>query len=581
MPINGAPGSGRRPAENATGLIYGLDDRPPGLVVLASAVQLVAVLALQALNVLLVGEEAGLSADALGDLLRASFLALGIGTILQVQRLGGRFRIGSGFLAPASMSAVFVSPALLAAHAGGMAMVCGMAIMSGVMLMAFSRLLHRLRGILPAELGGVVVMLLGLSTGFIGLRFCISPAADGSADASRLDIAALTLGIIILLKGWGRGRAVLFCAVIGVVAGYLAAAAMGFLPSDMPSRMHAAEWFDAPSLGRTGWRMDRGLILPFAMASIASMVTIMATLITAQKVNDPDWVRPEQASVEGGVFADGLSTVISGLLGSMPVGASSTGISLSAATGVTSRRVAYAVSAIMLVLACSPKLSLLFVNTPLPVIGAVLLFSGTFVLINGIQIVAAHMLDSRRSMTVGFACCIGLATVVYPELFRQLPDLWLPLASSPLLLGTLVALGLSVLFRIGVNRIESLVLTPDAALEEVETFLLTLGATWGARREVMQRAVFAMSQAAETVREIAASETPIQIRVRFDELKLVVDLAYRGPPPVLSAVRPTEDEILEDDGHIRLAGFMLSRVADRVRSSEKSGETTLRFEYDH
>ncbi len=562
-------------------LAYGLEDRPPISVVLASAVQLVAILALQALSTLLVGDEAGLSEDALAGLLRASFLALAIGTTLQAQRFGRRWRIGSGFLAPSSMSAVFVPPALLAAHVGGMAMVCGMAVMSGILLMAFSRVLHRLRAVLPAELGGVVVVLLGLSTGFIGLRFCINPAADGSTDTGRLGIAALTLGFIVLLKGWGRGRVAVFCAVIGVIAGYTAAAAMGLLPSDMPTRMGAAEWFDIPSLGQTGWRVGRGLVFPFAMAAIASMVTIMATILTAQKVNDPDWVRPDRASIEGGVLADGLATVISGLLGSMPVGSSSTGVSLSAATGVTSRLVAYAVSAILLLLACSPKLTLLFENTPQPVIGAVLLFSGTFVLINGIQIVAAHMLDARRSMTVGFACCIGLATVVHPDLFRQLPDLWLPLASSPLLLGTMIALGLSALFRIGVRRAETLTLAPDAPLEEVETFLLNLGAAWGARREIMQRAVFAMSQAAETVRDIAAPETPVRLRVQFDELKLIVELGYRGPAPILSKVRPTEDEILEDDGHIRLAGFMLRRAADRVRSSEKAGETLLRFEYDH
>ena len=92
----------------ATDLVYGLEDRPPLAVVLASAFQIVAVISLQALNALLVGEAAGLSADALGDMLRASFLALAIGTLLQAQRWGRRVRIGSGFLAPSSMSAVFI-----------------------------------------------------------------------------------------------------------------------------------------------------------------------------------------------------------------------------------------------------------------------------------------------------------------------------------------------------------------------------------------------------------------------------------------------------------------------------------------
>jgi xanthine permease XanP len=565
----------------ATDLAYGLEDRPPVPVALASAVQLVAILSLQTLNVLLIGTAAGLSPDALDDLLRASFLAVSIATVLQVQRWGRRLRIGSGFLAPSSMSSVFLPPAMLAANIGGMAMVCGMVVMSGAMLMVLSRLLHRLRALLPAELGGVVVVLLGLSTGFVGLRFCITPAADGTVDASRLDIAGVTLGCIVLLKVWGKGKAALFCAVIGVVVGYAAALVLGYMPEDMHARMSAAEWFDIPSVGQTGWRVDRTLIFPFVIASIASMVSIMATIITAQKVNDPDWVRSERTSIEGGVFADGLATVVGGLLGTMPVSVSSSCVSLSAATGVTSRRVAYAVSGMMLVLAGSPKLTMVFESTPQPVIGAVLLFSGTFVLINGIQIVAAHMLDSRRSMTVGFAFCIGLATVVYPELFHQLPALWLPLASSPLMLGTLIALALSALFRIGVRRVQTFTLAPDAPLADVEDFLLDLGAAWGARRDIMQRAVFAMSQATETVRDISDPQTPVKLRVMYDELRLNVEVTYHGEAPILSTQRPTEDEILEDDGHIRLAGFMLGRAADRVRCTQKNGEAMLRFEYDH
>ncbi len=564
-----------------TTLIYGLEDRPPLLLSLAAALQIIAVVALLALNTLVVGRAAGLAPDALGDLVRASFLALAIGTVLQAQRWGGRQWLGSGFLCPSSMSSMFLPPAMLAARAGGMALVCGMVVLSGLAQMALSRVLHRMRAILPAELGGVVVALLGLSVGFVGLCLCITPTVQGAADAGRLDIAGLTLGVMVALKIWGRGTAALLCAVIGVAIGYAAALATGALPPDLPAQLGAAAWFVLPGLARTGWQFDSGLLLPFFIATIANLVTTMACVVTAQKVNDPEWLRPNQRSIEGGVLADGLATVISGLLGSLPVVTSGSGVSLSAATGITSRRVAYPMGAILLLLACSPKFALVFETTPEPVVGAVLLFSATFILVNGIQIIAARLMDARRSLTVGFACCIGLATAVHPELFRQLPELWRPLASSPLLLGTLIALGLSALFRIGIHRTETLQLAPDAALEQIETFLLTLGAGWGARRDVMQRAVFAMSQAVETVRDIAAPDTPVQLKVRFDELELTVELAYRGPAPILSDIRPTEDEILDDDGHIKLAGFMLGRAADRLRMSARDGETVLRFEYDH
>ncbi len=578
----GAACPGRRNLKAPTSLTYGLEDRPPLLVALAAALQLIALVALLALNVLLVGREAGLGQAALGDLVRASFLAIGIGTVLQAQRWGGRrFSFGSGFLCASSISSVFVPPAILAARAGGMALVCGMVVLSGVLQMALSRVLHRLRAVLPAELGGVVVTLLGLSVGFVGLRLCIIPTAQGEMDVGRLDIAGLTLAVMVGLKVWTRGAGALLCAFIGVAVGYAAAWGLGALPPGLADQMGAAKWLDFPTIGQTGWQFDRGLILPFAVATVANLVTTMACMLTAQKVNDPEWLRPDRRSIEGGVLADGLATVVSGLLGSLPVVASGSAVSLSAATGVTSRLVAYWVAGILLVLACSPKFTVVFENAPSPVVGAMLLFAATFILVNGIQIIAARLLDARRSLTVGFACCVGLATAVYPELFLQLPALWRPLASSPLMLGTLIALALSAVFRIGIHRTETFQIANDAGLEGVENFLLNLGAAWGARREVMQRAVFAISQAVETVRDIAAPGTPIGLKVGFDELALTAELAYRGPAPILTNTRPSEADILDDDGHIKLAGFMLRRSADRMRSSERNGETLLRFEYDH
>ena len=214
-------------------------------------------------------------------------------------------------------------------------------------------------------------------------------------------------------------------------------------------------------------------------------------------------------------------------------------------------------------------------------LGAALLFSACFILINGVQIVASRLLDARRSLVVGLACCVGLSTVVFPQLLGQAPPALLPLTASPLLLGTVVALALSAIFRIGIRKIAAWRLEPDAALDEFETFLLAAGAGWGARRDVLQRAAFAMSQAVEAVRDAAGEPVAIQVRVTFNELRLTVELAYAGPKLVLAATAPTEAEILAEDGHLRLAGFVLARAATRTRATWNAGEARIWFEFDH
>ena len=561
----------------APSLAYDVDSSPPALICLGAALQLVCVVAILALNSLIVGREAGLDDNALADLVRASFIALGIGTVLQAQRP----RLGSGFLCPSSIASVFLPPAMLAARMGGMSLVCGMVVLSGGLQMAASRGLHRLRAILPAEVGGVVVVLLGLSLGFIGLRFCIAPIGEAPTAAGQLSAAGVSLGVMVALKVWARGMASLLCAMIGAIAGYIVAAYAGLVPHDAVIRLAGAEWLDVPTLGQTGWRFDSGLIFPFAIATIATVLTSMACVITAQKVNDENWVRPAPASIEGGVLADGLASAISGLLGSMPVVGATSAVGLSAATGVTSRRVAYAVGGILLVLGCSPKFALVFETMPLPVVGTALLFSAAFILVNGIQIIAARLLDARHSLMVGLSCCVGLSTAVYPELFRQLPEPLQPLAASPLLLGTLLALTLTALFRIGVRRTGMAIFAFDAPIEDAETFLLALGASWGARRDVVARANFGLTQAIEVVRDIAAPDRPIEVKASFNELQLTVELIYEGPALRFPETKPSEMEILEDDGHIALAGFILRRAANHVRSVSRNGEAVLKLEYDH
>ena len=72
---------------------------------------------------------------------------------------------------------------------------------------------------------------------------------------------------------------------------------------------------------------------------------------------------------------------------------------------------------------------------------------------------------------------------------------------------------------------------------------------------------------------------PIRIDARFDEFNLDLQMAYRGDPIELPERRPSNKEIIEtDDGHRRLAGYMLRRNADRVATSRKG---LLQFHFDH
>ena len=240
------PSAGAR-VSHAAELTYDLDASPPPLVAIGAGFQLVAVVGIQTLNALVIGRAAGLGPEALADLLRACFLALGIGTLLQARRAP----VGSGFLCASSLSSAFLPPALLAAKSGGMALVCGMSLFSGLLLVVFSRLLHRLRGFLPVEVLGVVVVLLGLSVGLLGVRLCLDADAAARVAPHAVLVAGVSLAVMIGLKVWGAGTPALLCTLIGVIGGIALAGWLGMLPADLATGAAAERLLAMPACCRS------------------------------------------------------------------------------------------------------------------------------------------------------------------------------------------------------------------------------------------------------------------------------------------------------------------------------------------
>jgi NCS2 family nucleobase:cation symporter-2 len=281
-------------------------------------------------------------------------------------------------------------------------------------------------------------------------------------------------------------------------------------------------------------------------------------------------------SIGRGVFADGVGTAVSGLLGTVGVNSSPSCAGLVAATGVASRRVAYPIGAILVLLAFVPSFPRLFGLLPAPVVAPILVFTASFTLLNGIETIASRMLDARKILVIGLGIVAALAADLFPEAFRGAPVTLKPILESSLVLGTLVGIVLNLVFRLGVRR--RVVLTVDPAgyePQQIEDFMEETGAAWGARREIVRRATYALSQLVETLLDAPAPPGPVAIAVSFDEFNLDVQARYTGEPLELPERRPSEREILEDEaGARKLAGFLLRRNADRA-SASRSGDQCI------
>jgi xanthine permease XanP len=567
-----------------TNLIYDVTDRPPAIVCLLNAAQHVAIMAPTLVYPILVMRAGGANEDAVVQIVSLSLVAIGIATALQSLT---QPQIGSGYLLPVTPTAAYVPASIAAIKLGGMPMVFGMTLLAGVFEILLAQIIRRMRPFFPAEISGLCVLLIGTLLGILGIRLLFDLDASGAvgSDAAGRDFALgmITLAVMIGLNVWSKSSLRMYCAIIGIVVGYCAGVAMGAVDARSLQALASAQIVALPKWPAHAPHFSIDLILPFMIGALASCLRAMGDITTCQRINDRDWVRPDLASIRNGVVADGVGTVASGLIGGLGGNTYSSSVGMSSAVGVTARVIGYWVAALLIALSMFPIVAGFLVSIPGPVMGAAVVFTACFVLIKGLQIVTDRLLDARRTFTVGLALTLSLSRDIFPGFYGSLPEPIQPFVGSSLIIGLLTALLLNAIFRIGVRSRETFVFTPGVdGHEAIRSFLEQQGAKWGARHDVIDRAIFGTAQAVESIADHSGLAGPIQVEASFDEFNLDVRLSYQGEAFLVEDHRPTEEEIRDtDDGIRRLAGYLIRQNADRVRASRRGDKSVLEFHFQH
>lgn len=564
-------------------LIYSVDEKPPTLISFANAAQQLTIFAPILVYTILVMRGAGVGEDGVANAVSLTFAVCGIAIILQ--GWPGQW-IGSGYLITVAPAAAYIPISITAIKTGGMPLLAGMTMFAGLFELGFSRIVRRFRAFFPAEVSGLCIVLIGIFIGVLAVRSVFGLDAStlqATATTAELVISIGTLALMIGLNLWGRGQFRMLCGIIGVTSGYIAALALGAFDPAAMKVLASAPWFALPPWHLQVPQLRLDLLIPFMAAAMTCALRGMGDISVAQKINDRDWIRPDMSSIRNGIAANGVGTIVAGLAGGIGGNTQSSGIGMSNAAGVTSRWVAYWLGGMLVVCSFVPVVSGILVAMPRSVIGAVFIFTSSFITVNGLQIITSRLLDARRTFIVGIAFTASLGHEIYPTLYEKAPAILQPFASSGLVVGLITALLLNAIFRIGVKTRASVSLAPDADNHDaVRAFLEQQGAKWGARRDVIERAIFGTAQSVESIVEHCNVRGPIALEASFDEFNLDIRLSYQGDDFVLPERRPSDDQIRESDEGLRLlAGYLIQRNADRVRASRKGERAVLEFHFQH
>jgi NCS2 family nucleobase:cation symporter-2 len=439
-------------------LIYALDERPPIAHLILLGAQHIAVICPYLVFVTRVTQAAGASTDVAAHAVGLGMIAIALATLLQERRLGP---IGSGYLAPPVVSAIYFAPALEAAHRGGLPLVCGMVAFAGVFEGIFAWVLPRMRKVFPPVVSGFIVIAVGAELGLIGVSgfLGISDLHDPRLPL-HVAVATLTIAVMVGFGVWGKGLPRLLCGLIGLALGMAIAVVTGMVSSENVAVIASRPWVGLPNPDFLSYRFEPSLMVPFAIASLAAGLRAIGVITTCQKINDASWRRPNLDNIRAGVLADGVGCLVGGLLATPGISAAPSLVGIQKITGATSRYIAYAVAVWLVLLSCVPKVGAALLALPLPIIGAALVFNGASMLMGGIQIVMSRPVTMRSTFIVGVSLLFALSRRVYPEFFTLLPSWTGAFTDSILSITVVVCVLLNLIFLIGERRTETMVLEP-------------------------------------------------------------------------------------------------------------------------
>ena len=356
----------------------------------------------------------------------------GIGTLFYLILCKGKIPayLGSSF--------AFLSPVFLVLSEYSYEAALGGFIVVGIVFCIVSFIVHTIGTswidvIFPPASMGAIVAVIGLE--LMPTAANMAGLTGENTDATVIFVSIATLAITIFASMAFRGFLSIIPILIGVVAGYIIAFAVGIV--DL-SHVESAPWLAIPTIYTPTF--DLRAILIILPASIVVIVEHIGHLIVTGNIVGRNLAK--DPGLDRSLLGNGVSTIFSGFFGSTPNTTYGENIGVLAITKVYSTWVIGGAAIFAILLSCLGKLAALIQSIPTPVMGGVSMLLFGVIAASGIRILVEAKVDYNNPMNLLLTSIVMGVGVSTASLTIGTVTL------RGMSLATVIAIILSVSFRI-------------------------------------------------------------------------------------------------------------------------------------
>ena len=458
-----------RSAQGRPGIHYEPDEKCPPLPAITSALQIfipntISLVMLAALVVRASGE----SEAYLSWVTFTVLVVTGAGMILQSLKL--RY-LGSGRLIVSNFNVPFLAICALALHAGGPGLLASLIVASTLVQSVLTLRLASLRRIFTQTVSGVVVMLVAVSA----VPFIINSSVDSPEGETVLlfmapGIVALVVGVFISLRETPAWR--MWMLPVMVAVGLAVALPLGFYDA---AKVIDTPWVSLPNFTWPGFDLSFGAefwaLLPvFVVVNLTAFMKAVGDLSVIYRASYRTASAIDFRSVQGGLNVYGIGTLLSGLLGTLPVAApwAATAVYISF-TGVAAKGVGVYLGLLTILVASFSKLLAILIAIPSPVVSAVYVIIFGMLFIEGAKTAFADGIDQKKATITGVAMVLGLSAGAFSGFFEGVAS---HLVSNTIVVGGMAAIVMTMFTEASAFRAKRLRADlSESSLPDFDSFL--------------------------------------------------------------------------------------------------------------